>query len=190
VRVQQGRAEFARSRAAEADADQALVERSRGGDEDAFAALVNRYGQPVLSLCYGSTLDAAEAEDLAQEVFLSAWRHLGRFRGESAFSTWLFALARNACVDRARRARHRPRVGLPDELADQPAARDPVDRATVDGIFAAAGSLSVPLRQALLLRDLQGLSYEEIAALQAVPIGTVRSRIAAARTAVAEAVSR
>jgi RNA polymerase sigma-70 factor (ECF subfamily) len=174
------------SRAAEAEADRRLVERAREGDEEAFGALVARYGQPVLSLCYASTLDAAEAEDLSQEVFVSAWRNLKRFRGESAFSTWLFALARNACIDRARRLRNRPQLGLPDGLADTRAAGGSPEQATLEAIFVAARALSVPLRQALLLRDLQGLSYEEIAQVQGVPIGTVRSRIAAARSAITQ----
>ena len=175
----------ARSRAVEADADALLVEQALTGDQAAFGSLVSRYGQPVLSLCYASTLDTGEAEDLSQEIFVSAWRSLKRFRGESAFSTWLFALARNACVDRARRSRRRPQLGVPDELVDPRATDSSVEQATVTAIFAAARALSVPLRQALLLRDLQGLSYDEIATLQGVPLGTVRSRIAAARIAVA-----
>lgn len=175
------------ARKAEARADRALVERARLGDEAAFGALVARYGQPILSLCYSSTLDAGEAEDLSREIFVAAWRHLKRFRGESAFSTWLFALARNVCVDRARRARRRAEPLQTEELVDLRASGAPAG--LVEEIFAAARALSLPLRQALLLRDVQGLSYEEIAALQSVPVGTVRSRIAAARTAVARAVS-
>jgi RNA polymerase sigma-70 factor (ECF subfamily) len=168
--------------------EQSVVARAREGDPGAFAQLVDRYGGPVLSLCYASTANRADAEDLAQEVFLQAWRGLARFRGESAFSTWLFALARNRCVDRARRARARPR------LVEAPAAVEPAwpleasVRETARAVLAAAATLPLPLRQALLLRDVQGLAYEEIAALQDVPIGTVRSRIAAARSAVARMV--
>jgi RNA polymerase sigma-70 factor (ECF subfamily) len=150
--------------------------------------LVERYGQPLLSLCYASTLNPADAEELAQEVFLAAWRSLSGFRGEASFSTWLFALARNACIDRVRRAAVRPQL-----VADQAeAGAEPLAgaaQATAAAIFSAAARLSVPLRQALLLRDVQGLSYEEIARLQAVPVGTVRSRIAAARAAVVRAVA-
>jgi len=178
-----------RSRAAEAEADRLLLVQARQGDEEAFGSLVARYGQPVLSLCYASTLDAAEAEDLSQEIFVSVWRNLNRFRGESAFSTWLFALARNACIDRARRSRSRPQLALPDDLADARATSDSAETATLDAIFVEARALSVPLRQALFLRDLQGLSYEEIATLQDIPIGTVRSRIAAARETIAKAVA-
>lgn len=167
-----------------------VVERARAGDEQAFAFLVERYGQPLLSLCYASTLDAAEAEDLAQEIFLAAWQGLPRFRGQAAFSTWLFALARNACVDRARAAASRPRLAREQGDPPEPQSGSEAARDTALAILQAASSLSLPLRQSLLLRDVQGLSYEEIAELQAVALGTVRSRIAAARAAVAKVVRR
>ena len=180
----------------EADADaaraaaeeRALVAAAREGGTGAFAALVERYSRPVFSLCLASTLDRGEAEDLSQEVFVAAWRGLPRFRGDARFSTWLYTLTRHACVDRARRRRARGRLV---ELRAEPV--DPSLPAREDGpgdvraALAATARLSLPLRQALLLRDLQGLAYEEIAELQDVPLGTVRSRIAAARRAVAEA---
>lgn len=174
-------------RAAEADRDATLVARARQGDEHAFALLIEHYGQQILSLAYASTLDRGDAEDLAQEIFVAAWRNLRRFRGASSFSTWLFALARNASIDRARRGRRRPLVGLPADYGDRAADRDRDAVAAAEEVLLAAARLSLPLRQALLMRDLQGLSYDEIAALQDVPAGTVRSRIAAARAAVAEA---
>ncbi len=169
--------------------ESATVLAAQAGDQTAFAALVDRYGPPILSLCYASTLDRGEAEDLAQDVFTSAWRGLARFRGQSAFSTWLFALARNACVDRARRAAARPRLANAAEIEHAPArAEDDHARRTARALLVAAAELSAPLRQALLLRDVQGLSYDEIAELQDVPIGTVRSRLASARATVAEEV--
>jgi RNA polymerase sigma-70 factor (ECF subfamily) len=109
------------------------------------------------------------------------------FAAKSRFSTWLFALARNACIDRARRSRRRPLVGLPEQASELAALEPSAGAVDVAEVFAAARALSLPLRQALLLRDLQGLSYEEIAALQDVPLGTVRSRIASARAMLAEA---
>jgi RNA polymerase sigma-70 factor (ECF subfamily) len=164
------------------------VRRAQAGDQVAFAALVGRYGRAVTSLCYASTLNPSDAEELAQDVFLAAWRGLPRFRADAAFSTWLFSLTRNACVDRARRAATRPRLATDDEQADAASpTHDDESRRTARAILEAAALLSTPLRQALLLRDIQGLSYEEIAALQDVPIGTVRSRISAARRAVVEA---
>lgn len=177
-------------RGAEAERDRALVVQARDGDERAFGLLVGRYGQPILSLCYASTVDASEAEDLSQDIFVAAWRNLARFRGESSFSTWLFALARNACIDRARRRRRRPAVALPEQHADVIAAEAPSRAGDLEQVLSVVRTLSLPLRQALLMRDLQGLCYEEIAALQGVPVGTVRSRIAAARAAVATGVDR
>lgn len=188
--VAEPRAERRQLRLAEAERDRALVARALAGEEQAFARLVERYGQPILSLCFASTMDAAEAEDLSQEIFVAAWRNLSRFRGESRFSTWLFALARNACIDRARRSRRRPLVGLPEHASELAALEPGAGAVDAAEVFAAARTLSLPLRQALLLRDLQGLSYEEIAVLEDVPIGTVRSRIASARAALAEALRR
>jgi RNA polymerase sigma-70 factor (ECF subfamily) len=175
----------------EADADSLLVAEALAGDEQAFSALMERYGQPILSLCLASTLDREEARDLAQEVFLLAWRHLPRFRGESAFSTWLFALARNTCVDAARRRAARPALAHRDSVAFpgqqlSAAGADP----TIAAIFSAASRLPDVQREACLLRDLQGLRYDEISALQGVPVGTVRSRIAAARRTIANEVAR
>lgn len=171
-------------RQAEAFADRQLVEQTLTGDATAFAALLDRYGPPITSLCYASTLDRAEAEDLTQEIFLLAWRKLGGFRGEAAFSTWLFALARNACIDHSRRQATRPQQPLHSTTPAEMRAVDDPDSAIVEAILALARTLSVPLRQALLLRDIQGLSYGEIAAIQGVPVGTVRSRIASARLAI------
>src|SRR6266508_203979 len=97
--------EQTRSRALPSGIDEAaLVGDARRGDEAAFACLVERYGPMVLSLAYASTLCRADAEDVAQETFLVAWRGLARFRGDAAFSTWLYGLARSRCADRARRA--------------------------------------------------------------------------------------
>ena len=177
-----------RERTAGAD-DATLVDLARGGDENAFALLVDRYGPMVLSLAYASTLSRMDAEDVAQETFLVAWRGLARFRGDAAFSTWLYGLARSRCADKARRAGARPRLAAHAEAdAIQVAPGDPAGRKTALAILAAAGRLAMPQRQAVLMRDVQGLSYDEIAAVQDVPVGTVRSRIAAARRSIADEV--
>jgi RNA polymerase sigma-70 factor (ECF subfamily) len=181
------RAVLSQRRRRSSRSDPQLVERAQAGDERAFAELVDRYGGPVVSLCYASTMNVAEAEDLSQEVFMAAWRGLPRFRGASSFSTWLFALARNACIDQARRRAVRPQ--LVDHRESAADVVDEAPRETARAILAAAAELSLPLRQALLLRDVQGLSYEEIARVQDVPLGTVRSRLSAARAAVVERVS-
>src|SRR5438874_12593925 len=100
--------------------ERALVEEARRGGEQAFAALVDRYGPMVLGLAFASTLDHEEAKEVAQETFLSAWRGLGGFRHDAAFSTWLYGLARSRCTDRARR--HAVRFRLPRRPAPAEAA--------------------------------------------------------------------
>jgi RNA polymerase sigma-70 factor, ECF subfamily len=167
----------------------ALVDDARRGDASAFAGLVERYGPMVLSLAYSSTLSRADAEDVAQETFLVAWRGLARFRGDAAFSTWLYGLARSRCADRARRVAVRPRQARHGEADTiDRAVADPERRKTALAILAAAARLPLVQRQAVLMRDLQGLSYEEIASLQNVPVGTVRSRIATGRRSIADEV--
>ncbi len=175
----------------EALADEAkLVSRAASGDATAFAMLVDRYGNSLIGICLASTGRRCDAEEVAQDVLLSAWRALPRFRAQSSFSTWLFALARNACIDHARRAASRPKPAHADALAELASpTSDPHARITARAALAACATLSKPKREALILRDLYGLAYEEIASVQEVPIGTVRSRIADARKQIAEAIS-
>lgn len=173
----------------ERQAERVLVADARSGSHVAFAQLVERYGRAVISVCFASTLNQADAEELSQDVFLTAWRGLDAFRGDAAFSTWLFAIARNACVDRSRRAAARPRiVDHPGGVEALEVFSDDAPRRTARAIMEAAGRLTPALRETFLLRDLQGFSYEEISDIQNVPIGTVRSRLSAARTTVAKEV--
>lgn len=125
------------------DDERETVRRAQAGDQVAFAALIDRYAKAVTSLCYASTLNPNDAEELAQDVFLAAWRGLRRFRGDAAFSTWLFSLTRNACVDRARRAAARPRLATENEQADAPSpVHDDESRRTARAILEAAALLS------------------------------------------------
>lgn len=169
--------------------DAPLVARARQGNDAAFAVLVGRYGAMVMTLTYASTLNESDAEDVAQETFLAAWRGLSGFRGDASFSTWLYGLARSRCVDRARRAAVRPALVHTATCQGGDADLGTSDaRATAAAILAAAADLPLPQRQAVLMRDVQGLSYDEIATLQDVRVGTVRSRIAVGRWLIAQRV--
>jgi RNA polymerase sigma-70 factor (ECF subfamily) len=177
--------------------DRALIERVQRGENEAFDLLVTQYQHRVAALLRRHISDPAELEDVAQEAFLRAWRGLARFRGESAFYTWLYRIAvntaRNHRIAMDRRAATRGGVD-PDEAehfddgallrdADTPernAATGEVRAAIDDSIEA----MPACLRDALTLREMKGLSYEEIAAAMDCPIGTVRSRISRARAAI------
>jgi RNA polymerase sigma-70 factor (ECF subfamily) len=167
----------------------AVVDHARARDEAAFSELMVKYAPMVLAIALASTGSRLDAEDVVQETFLVAWLALPRFRGDAAFSTWLYSLTRSRCADRARRAAVRPRLArYGDDQLLEAAAPDPERRKTALAILTAAARLPLPQRQAVLWRDVQGLSYEEVASRQRVAVGTVRSRIAAARQRIAEEV--
>ncbi|HEX2453700.1 MAG TPA: sigma-70 family RNA polymerase sigma factor [Vicinamibacterales bacterium] len=171
------------------DGDRGLVEAAAAGSRDAFDELVRRYQGPIVNLARALTAGSADAEDLAQEVFVRAWRSIAGFRGDSTFRTWLYRVALNVIHS------HRSRLGRFHRLfmtPSDPEAPDPTERAPDgfdleedfvrrDAIDRALGALPEELREAVTLRDIQGLDYREIAAALHVPIGTVESRIFRAR---------
>ena len=180
--------------------DQELVSRVQQGDKHAFDLLVLKYQHRVLRLVSRFVRDQDQAFDLAQEAFIKAYRALHNFRGDSAFYTWLYRIAVNTAKNQiAADARGGYMLSLNsgggDESDDPMAEPDALqDRATPEGlaatdelereINAAIRALPEDLRTALTLRELEGLSYEEIAVVMGCPIGTVRSRIFRAREAV------
>jgi RNA polymerase sigma-70 factor (ECF subfamily) len=185
----------------EADNDHPLVTRAQGGDTAAFEALVRRYERWVFTLTLRMVGDRGEAEDMAREVFLKAYRGLSRFRGTARFSTWLYAIASHHCLNHLRARRHRPEAcaggteGLRgDELpaADllpdgAPRADTLLERADLARIVQTElASLTGDHRLILILRDIQGMSYEEIAEMLGVELGTVRSRLHRARAELRE----
>jgi len=173
--------------------DQLLVERAQKGDRGAFDLLVLKYQQKILKLIMRYVRDQTEALDVSQEAFVKAYRALPAFRGESAFYTWLYRIAintaKNHLVAMQRRpveyeldsqdpdsAERNPRLREEDDpegLAMQEELRQTVERALAE--------LPEELRTAILLREIEGLSYEEIAVAMDCPVGTVRSRIFRAR---------
>lgn len=186
-----------REKTSSADADRLLVKRVQAGDQAAFNALVLKYQQRVLKLVSRYVRDPEEALDVAQEVFIRAYRALKGFRGDSAFYTWLYRIAVNAAKNAIGAATRNPVEGGLDvddpELVE--VQRRMTDEATPERLLyteelketinRAIEELPPELRRAILLREVKGLSYEEIAQAMGSPVGTVRSRIFRAREAVA-----
>ena len=168
-----------------------LVRSAQKGDDGAFEALVRSYEKRVYHLALRMCGNAEDAYEVAQEAFLSAWKGMRFFRGDSSFSTWLYRLTSNAAIDFLRRQRRQggsDGVSLDDEdtfleVADPaPSPHQQAERLELrDALARGLGALSPEHRQVLLLRELQGLTYEEIAAALELDLGTVKSRIARAR---------
>lgn len=180
--------------------DQLLVERAVAGDQRAYELLVMKYQRRIERLIRRLVRDADLVEDLAQETFIRAWRALHQFRGEAQFYTWLYRIAVNTAKKSLRELRRDPIV---TEAALQSASDDDetswrqneltsdstpetelAAREIAAAVNAAMQALPDDLRQAVTLREIEGLSYEEIAEIMNCPIGTVRSRIFRAREAI------
>ena len=160
----------------------AWLRRAQAGDEAAFRWLLGRYRSRVVRLAAHILRREGEAEDVAQEAFLRAFRRLPGFRGEGRFSAWLFGIAVRLCLDRRRSARWTrevPEDDAPASFFSPNSAEDSTDTRLLVGTL--LDRLSPPMRAALVLRELEGLDYDEIAATLGVPVGTVRSRLHAAR---------
>jgi len=162
------------------------VRRCRQGDEAAFRDLMRRYRGRALFLASQILRDRTEAEDVVQEAFLRVFRSIGKFREEASFYSWLYRIVVNLCMDRGRRAPVRRTVDLdPDQdLSDAVASPAHAEAEAVETrlqVHALLAQLGDDLRVTLLLREIAGLGYAEIAEQLGVPIGTVRSRLSAAR---------
>lgn len=174
--------------------DEDLVNRSKNGDIDAFEELVTRYERKVFTIAYRLMGNYDDASDLTQEAFLRAFQAIKNFRGEASFLTWMCRIATNVCRDELRK-RYRVQIESLDEtitlydgeIAKQIPASDPgpadlYERKELqDSIQKMINTLSPDFRLALVLRDIQGLSYEEIAQQLDCSLGTVKSRINRAR---------
>ncbi|MEW6098258.1 MAG: RNA polymerase sigma factor RpoE [Pseudomonadota bacterium] len=185
-----------------ADADHLLIERVKRGEQKAFELLVIKYQRKIERLIGRMVRDPDLIQDIAQETFIRAYRALPQFRGDSAFYTWLYRIAVNTAKKSLVELKRDPLVtesaltSLEDEDETSRVENELSDGETPEAVLAskeiantvnaAIEALSDDLRQAITLREIEGLSYEEIAEVMNCPIGTVRSRIFRAREAIAE----
>jgi len=172
--------------------EQALIQQVQSGDHEAFEQLVKRYEKHVYNLCLRMCGNAEDAKDLSQEAFLKAWRGIGFYKFESSFSTWLYRLTSNVCIDFLRRQKRRPTVSLTVEDDDTAVEQEVVDtapspeevalhRERTNAVAAAMAQLEDEFRMVLTLRVIQDLPYEKIADILDIKVGTVKSRLARAR---------
>ncbi len=176
--------------------DQVLVERVQRGDKAAFDLLVLKYQHKLVKLISRYVRDQSEVLDVAQEAFIKAYRAIPKFRGDSAFYTWLYRIAINTAKNHLMAQSRRPpsedvdfadaeQLGGESELKEYATPERLLMRAEIeDTIIAAIEGLPQDLKTAITLRELEGLSYEEIAGVMDCPVGTVRSRIFRAREAI------
>lgn len=183
----------------ERDVDQELVERVQRGDKHAFDLLVSKYQRKLGRLISRFVRDSGEAEDVTQDAFIKAYRALPGFRGESAFYTWLYRIGINTAKNHLLANKRRAPTSTPFDVEDAESFEEAnllrevstpenelMSKQVVDVVQASLQQLPEDLRSALTLREIEGLSYEEIASVMNCPVGTVRSRIFRAREAVAE----
>jgi RNA polymerase sigma-70 factor, ECF subfamily len=172
-----------------ARSDEDLVAAAQNGDRRALDELLRRHLDRIHAVCRRIAGNDADGHDATQEALLAIVRGLDRFDGRAKFTTWAYRVATNACLDELRRRRRRPEPGLPEHF-DETAADDaaPIDRKVADRLLVdeALATLPTDFRAAVVLRDLAGLDYADIAETLGIPPGTVRSRIARGRAALAD----
>lgn len=183
----------------EREIDAALVKRAQAGEKRAFELLVNKYQRRILRLLGRILHNQSDVEDIAQETFLKAYRALPKFRNESAFYTWLYRIAVNTArnhisskhnqvfVSDQMESQDGETFSLLDNLTDGETPETHLhNREIIEALQIALDELPEQLRQAIVLRELESLSYEEISTAMDCPVGTVRSRIFRAREAISE----
>jgi RNA polymerase sigma-70 factor (ECF subfamily) len=167
--------------------DEELVARTIGGDADSFNELIHRWERPIYALAYRQIGREEDARDVCQDTFLRAYRGLNGFRGQAKFSSWLYRIALNLCRDWMRRERRTPVVQAPEDLdlMDLAAAREPSE--TIEdrvgrhdltrAVERAMALLPEEQRTAIVLKEYQGLTFQEIADLLGCPLSTVKTRL-------------
>ncbi len=181
------------------EVDQQLVERAQRGDKHAFELLIAKYQRRLARLISRFVRDASEVEDVTQEAFIKAYRALPTFRGESAFYTWLYRIGINTAKNYLLSLKRRAPTSTPFDVDEAEGFEDAgllqevstpenelMSKQVVEVVNSSLQQLPDDLRTALTLREIEGMSYEEIAVVMDCPIGTVRSRIFRAREAIAE----
>lgn len=166
--------------------DPGLVGAARGGDLGAFEDLVRRYQGHVWRLALHLLHDPDLASDATQEAFVRAYRFLPRYRGESKFSTWLFSIARNCALDEARKATRRRRISDRAEAQPRPVSKEV---GVALEVREAVASLPADLREPVVMIDMFGISYKEVAAILKTPEGTIKSRVHRAREILVQSLS-
>lgn len=167
--------------------DEELVARSMDGDADSFNQLIKRWERPIYALAYRTLGREDDARDVCQETFLRAFRAIKGFKGEAKFSSWLYRIALNLCRDWMRRQRRTPTVQAPEDvdIADLAAERGPSEsietlvgrRQLGRAVAAAMARLPEEQRTAIVLKEYHGLTFQEIAEMQGVPLSTVKTRL-------------
>ncbi|HEX2944620.1 MAG TPA: sigma-70 family RNA polymerase sigma factor [Clostridia bacterium] len=176
--------------------EQHLLERSKAGDAAAFEELIEAYQKKIFNLAYRIVGNYDDAADLAQEAMIRIFRSIANFREQSSFSTWVYRITTNVCLDEIRRKKNTRVLSLDEEIhvedgevkrqimSDEPQPDEVAEREELRSLIdSAIKSLPEDQRLVLTLRDLQGLSYEEISKILDCPVGTVKSRINRARQA-------
>jgi len=176
--------------------DLQLASMAAEGMNEAFDELVRRYSSRVYGLCFSMLGNRSDAEDCAQETFLKAYRSIASYRDIASFYTWVYRIARNTCLDLIRARHRKPEVSMEEEIEPEGPIlgsvipdRSPLPdelaevRADARAVRAAIASLSPSLRDILVLREIEGMAYQEIAALLSLSEGTVKSRLNRARGA-------
>jgi len=175
-----------------ANDDKGLVDRCRKGEDEAWRELVDRFGPRVYSVAYHFTLKREDAEELSQEIFLKIFENLERYDGGFPLIAWIVSLSRNLCIDRYRRRKREKSFRFVSDDAVMPMLRSDDDpsaealrKERTKMLFAALSEIPEELAEILVLRDLDGLAYDEIGKALALPDGTVKSRLFRARAEVA-----
>ena len=168
--------------------DEQLVERAIAGDTDAFGEVVRRWERKIYALAYGFTGSVEDARDAAQETFVSAYRNLRSFRGEAKVSSWLHRIAVNHCITRQRRSRVRAETAIEEAVENEgegflsageqsSPARAAEAKERNEAVRRAVAALTPELREVVLLKEFEGLTFQEIADALQVPLSTVKSRL-------------